>query len=191
MLISFAVKMISSICFQRAILFFHHWGSLDLFLSRVAQIFASWGQNILKRTESSVFVRHLPRLSKSWTYAFRGNNSEWSHVSRKPHQQLIWPCLWEEVLENAKEDFSVLCTFNLEIVREMLHWILATDSLRLSAWQLTRNSRIPDFSQTPPSALPHHTCKKRVMLRRRLFWQKKFAEKVRKSRQKCVNRENR
>ena len=28
-----------------------------------------------------------------------------------------------------------------------------------------------------------HTCKKRVMLRRWLFWPKKFAEKVRKSRQ--------
>ena len=36
-----------------------------------------------------------------------------------------------------------------------------------------------------------HTCKKRAMLRRRLFWPKKIAEKVRKSRQKCVNRENR
>ena len=33
-----------------------------------------------------------------------------------------------------------------------------------------------------------HTCKKRVMLRRRLFWPKKFAEKVRKSRQN-VNRD--
>ena len=33
-----------------------------------------------------------------------------------------------------------------------------------------------------------HTCKKRVMLRRWLFWPKKFAEKVRKSRQN-VNRD--
>ena len=33
-----------------------------------------------------------------------------------------------------------------------------------------------------------HTCKKRVMLRRRLFWPKKIAEKVRKSRQN-VNRD--
>ena len=33
-----------------------------------------------------------------------------------------------------------------------------------------------------------HTCKKRVMLRRWLFWPKKIAEKVRKSRQN-VNRD--
>ena len=33
-----------------------------------------------------------------------------------------------------------------------------------------------------------HTCKKRVMLRGWLFWPKKFAEKVRKSRQN-VNRD--
>ena len=33
-----------------------------------------------------------------------------------------------------------------------------------------------------------HTCKKRVMLRRRLYWPKKIAEKVRKSRQN-VNRD--
>ena len=36
--------------------------------------------------------------------------------------------------------------------------------------------------QAPTPVFPlRHTCKKRVMLRRRLFWQKKIAEKVRKS----------
>ena len=41
---------------------------------------------------------------------------------------------------------------------------------------------------TSPSSPTRHTCKKRVMLRRRLFWPKKIAEKVRKSQQN-VNRD--
>ena len=45
---------------------------------------------------------------------------------------------------------------------------------------------IGDFQYT--HHVPKHTCKKRVMLRRRLFWPKKIAEKVRKSRQN-VNRD--
>ena len=55
-------------------------------------------------------------------------------------------------------------------------------------------NKVPEsaISKVPESAISRLwnlvTCKKRVMLRRRLFWPKKIAEKVRKSRQN-VNRD--
>ena len=48
---------------------------------------------------------------------------------------------------------------------------------------LSTKDEVSDLGYRDP-----HTCKKRVMLRRWLFWPKKFAEKVRKSRQN-VNRD--
>ena len=58
-----------------------------------------------------------------------------------------------------------------------------------SSWRiiaLYSSQRIQPYNPTTIGV--QHTCKKRVMLRRWLFWPKKFAEKVRKSRQN-VNRD--
>ena len=121
-------------------------------------IYSAWKNNIdMWCYISSLWLwllRHLDR-------GHEGSDMTWKNTIMKMMEQSDQKIMWH---------LSVIVNFMV-----ILFWITLQMSPELFAILI-----MCDFESLGSD---HHTCKKRVMLRRWLFWPKKFAEKVRKSRQ--------